>query len=70
MSVFGSPIGLLVLFGFTWALIHHMLGGVKHLVWDTGAVGDRDVNRTVAIAQPIASIIVTILIWVVAFAVR
>ena len=23
----GSPIGLLVLFGYTWALMHHMLGG-------------------------------------------
>ena len=32
----GSIIGQLVLFGYTWALIHHMLGGVRHLIWDTG----------------------------------
>ena len=25
-----------ILFGYTWALLHHMLGGMKHLVWDTG----------------------------------
>jgi succinate dehydrogenase / fumarate reductase cytochrome b subunit len=30
------PIGMLVLFGYTWALAHHMLGGIRHLIWDTG----------------------------------
>ena len=64
---FASPLGLLILFGYTWVLIHHMLGGIKHLVWDTGAVGPREINTAVAIAQPIASITITILIWVVAF---
>ena len=27
---------MLVLLGYTWALIHHMLGGIRHLIWDTG----------------------------------
>src|SRR5262245_33588567 len=31
-----SFIGRLILFGYTWALIHHLLGGVRHLIWDTG----------------------------------
>src|SRR5882672_7187093 len=31
----GSLIGRLILFGYTWALIHHMLGGIRHLIWDT-----------------------------------
>ena len=34
--VFGHPLGKLGLFGYTWALIHHMLGGMRHLLWDTG----------------------------------
>ena len=34
---FGSFIGRLILFGYTWALIHHMLGGLRHFVWDAGA---------------------------------
>lgn len=67
---FGSPLGLLILFGYTWVLLHHMLGGIKHLVWDTGAVGDRETNRLVAIAQPIASAVLTLLVWIVAFVVR
>jgi succinate dehydrogenase / fumarate reductase, cytochrome b subunit len=35
-ALFGHPLGQLVLFGYTWALIHHMLGGLRHLLWDTG----------------------------------
>ncbi len=35
--VYGSWLGRLVLFGYTWALMHHMLGGIRHLIWDTGA---------------------------------
>ncbi|HJZ44661.1 MAG TPA: succinate dehydrogenase, cytochrome b556 subunit [Hyphomicrobiaceae bacterium] len=35
-GAFGHPLGKLVLFGYTWALFHHMLGGIRHLIWDTG----------------------------------
>ena len=35
-AIFAHPIGKLVLFGYTWALVHHMLGGMRHLLWDTG----------------------------------
>ncbi|MEX0627077.1 MAG: succinate dehydrogenase, cytochrome b556 subunit [Cucumibacter sp.] len=29
--------GRLLLFGYTWALFHHMLGGLRHFIWDFGA---------------------------------
>jgi succinate dehydrogenase / fumarate reductase, cytochrome b subunit len=35
-AIFAHPIGKLVLFGYTWALAHYMLGGMRHLLWDTG----------------------------------
>src|ERR1700688_5304841 len=31
-----SVIGRGVLLGYTWALVHHMLGGIRHLIWDSG----------------------------------
>jgi succinate dehydrogenase / fumarate reductase cytochrome b subunit len=34
--IVGSPIGLLLLFGFTLALVYHLLNGVRHLLWDMG----------------------------------
>jgi succinate dehydrogenase / fumarate reductase, cytochrome b subunit len=35
-AVAASPLGLVVLFGFTWSLAFHMLNGVRHLFWDMG----------------------------------
>jgi succinate dehydrogenase / fumarate reductase cytochrome b subunit len=35
-ALFAHPIGKLVLFGYTWALFQHLLGGLRHLLWDTG----------------------------------
>jgi succinate dehydrogenase / fumarate reductase cytochrome b subunit len=60
-------IGRLVLFGFTWALIHHMLGGIRHLIWDTGR-GFGPVEREwLTLASLIGSIGITIMIWVVGY---
>ncbi|HEX2840747.1 succinate dehydrogenase, cytochrome b556 subunit [Hyphomicrobium sp.] len=28
--------GQIVLIGYTWALLHHLAGGVRHFIWDTG----------------------------------
>ena len=67
---FGSIIGRLILLGYTWALMHHLLGGLKHLVQDTGAALEKDFTTRMAKLHPIASIVLTILIWVVGYSVR
>jgi succinate dehydrogenase / fumarate reductase cytochrome b subunit len=64
---FGSPIGILVLFGYTWVLLHHMLGGVRHLVWDFGYGMERRERFAMARFTLIGSVVLTILVWVVAF---
>ena len=35
-DLLATPLGLLVLVGYIWALLHHLLGGLRHLIWDTG----------------------------------
>ena len=67
--VFGSWIGLLVLLGYTWALVHHMIGGIRHLVWDTGRGLDKHTTTKMAVASLVLSIALTILIWIAAFTV-
>jgi succinate dehydrogenase / fumarate reductase cytochrome b subunit len=63
----GTPIGLLLLFGYTWALIHHMIGGVRHLVWDIG-YGYGPVEREwLAATGLVGSIGLTVLLWVVGY---
>ena len=32
----GSPLGMVILFGFSWALAFHLINGIRHLVWDAG----------------------------------
>jgi succinate dehydrogenase / fumarate reductase cytochrome b subunit len=31
-----SPLGRLVLFGFSLSLVYHLLNGIRHLLWDSG----------------------------------
>lgn len=64
---FGSPLGLLILFGYTWVLMHHMLGGIRHFVWDFGYGMEPGTRISMARFTLIASILLTVAIWVVAF---
>lgn len=67
---FGTPVGLLLLFGYTLALMHHMLGGVRHLAWDTGFGFEPGTRIMMARMTAILSPILTVLIWIVAFVMR
>lgn len=65
-AIYGSWLGLLVLFGYTWVLIHHMLGGVRHLVWDFGHGMEPGTRMAMARFTLIGSALLTPLIWLVA----
>ena len=68
--LFGTVLGQLVLFGYSWALIHHMAGGIRHLIWDTGAGLEKHAASRIAWITLVASVTVTILIWVFAIMMR
>ena len=68
--VYGSWIGRLVLLGYTWALVHHMLGGIRHFIWDTGAGLEKHTASKLAWANLAGSIVLTILIWIGGYAAR
>ena len=61
---FGSIPGRLLLFLFSWSLIHHMLGGIRHLIWDSGHGLDRVSIELFAWATIIGSTTLTVLVWV------
>lgn len=63
-----SLLGRLVLFGYTWALIHHLLGGVRHFVWDMGKGFELGTVEWMARLSLAGSIVLTILVWVIAYA--
>jgi succinate dehydrogenase cytochrome b subunit len=63
-AFFASIVGRLLLFLFTWALIHHMLGGIRHLIWDTGTGLDKTSIEVFAWLTIISSIVLTVLVWI------
>ncbi len=66
--VVANPLGMIVLFGWTLALVFHTVGGLRHLAWDAGYGFAKDVfNRTGPIVIAV-SVVLTLLIWVVGFA--
>lgn len=66
-AIYGSIFGKLVLFGYTWALFHHMCGGIRHFIWDTGAGLERETRFKLAWATLIGSLALTVLAWLVYF---
>ena len=60
---FGSWIGRLVLFGYTWVLMHHMLGGIRHLIWDLTLGMDAPWRDRLAWFTLYGSVTLTVLLW-------
>jgi len=63
----GSIIGRLILFGYTWALIHHALGGIRHLIWDLGYGFGPNEREWLTRASLSGSIVLTLLLWIVGY---
>jgi len=64
---FGSIFGRLLLFLFSWSLIHHMLGGIRHLIWDTGHGLGKVSIEVFAWATIVGSTALTVLVWVIGY---
>jgi succinate dehydrogenase / fumarate reductase cytochrome b subunit len=60
-SIFGD----LVMAGSVWALWYHALGGVRHLIWDTGRALDVDSADRLGWAMIIGSVVLTALTLIV-----
>ncbi len=68
-AVFNSFLGRVILFGFTWALFHHLLGGIRHFIWDAGYGMDHPQREWLAKATLAGGIVLTLLIWVLVLAI-
>ncbi len=65
----GSALGLLLLFGWSVALIFHFFSGIRHLFWDAGQGFDNPTYNTTGWAVVIATGVCSVLVWVVGLAV-
>jgi len=69
-AVFGSFLGQLVLFGYTFALLLHLMGGLRHAIWDTGQWMELERRDLISYASFIAAAVLTVLLWIVSFIIR
>jgi succinate dehydrogenase / fumarate reductase cytochrome b subunit len=61
----GSAVGLVLLFGWSVALIFHFFSGIRHLVWDAGFGFDPPDYNITAWGTLIATGVCTVLVWIV-----
>ncbi|GAA0537210.1 succinate dehydrogenase, cytochrome b556 subunit [Rhizomicrobium palustre] len=60
-----SPLGQIVLFGFSWALAFHTLNGIRHLAWDMGYGFKVPTANKTGILVIVLSLVLTIAAFVV-----
>ncbi|WP_375692969.1 MULTISPECIES: succinate dehydrogenase, cytochrome b556 subunit [unclassified Bartonella] len=69
-EMYSSWFGLCILFLYTLAGVHHMVGGVRHIVWDLKPCLLAKEKATVtAWATVFISLIVTFAIWIIGYTV-
>lgn len=61
----GSWFGLVVLVGFTWTVWHHLFGGIRHFIWDTGVGLEKRTSTRLAQMTLVASLLCTAATWAV-----
>jgi succinate dehydrogenase / fumarate reductase cytochrome b subunit len=69
-AITGSILGRLVLFGYSFALLHHMVGGLRHFVWDMGYGYEPETRMNMAKYSVVVSGGLTLLVWILAYALR
>ncbi len=61
-AVLRSWFGDLVLFGSLWALCYHTLGGIRHLIWDSGRMLDVKASERFGLFMIGGSLVLTLFV--------
>ena len=65
----GSPIGLLLMLGWSWSLFYHLCNGIRHLIQDSGAGFRIPQFVRSSWISAIGSVVLTVVVWVYVLAV-
>ena len=66
VDIVRSPLGFVVLFGWTWSLAFHSIAGVRHLMQDAGVGMKIDSVIRSSWVTIIGSLLVTAVVWILA----
>ncbi|GLQ48592.1 succinate dehydrogenase membrane anchor subunit [Dyella flava] len=59
----GSPLGIILLIGWSWSLFYHLCNGIRHLIQDTGAGYAIPQFVRSSWMSVIGSVVLTLLVW-------
>jgi succinate dehydrogenase / fumarate reductase, cytochrome b subunit len=62
-GLLASWLGQLVLVGFTWAVLHHLVGGLRYLIWDTGTGFELPTINLMSWGTLVLSLLLTAAVW-------
>lgn len=62
-AIYGFWLVQVVFFLATWALFHHMFGGIRYFIWDSVNVLDPVGREWITLLQFVASILLTLAAW-------
>jgi succinate dehydrogenase / fumarate reductase cytochrome b subunit len=62
--ILDSLLGRVIVFLFSWALFHHLLGGVRHALWDHNLFFDPRGRELAARATLYGGVGLTVLFWI------
>jgi len=58
-----TPLGTIMLFGWSFALFYHLCNGIRHLFWDMGYLFDIKNAYRAGYVVLLASVALTALVW-------
>jgi succinate dehydrogenase / fumarate reductase cytochrome b subunit len=61
-----SPLGQVALFGWTLAVVYHLLSGLRHLLWDTGWGFERERAQMTGWLVVVGTVVLTAVVWLLA----
>lgn len=64
MAFSTSPLGILMLLGWSFSIYFHLLNGIRHLIWDTGRMMAIGCATKAGYVVFYGAILMTILTWV------
>lgn len=63
-KLLGSPVGMLLMLGWSWSLFYHLCNGIRHLIQDGGAGFQIPQFVRSSWLSAIGSVVLTTVVWV------
>ena len=65
MALVATPLGRLLMIGWTFAFFYHLANGIRHLVWDAGHGFEKSQATASAWFVLVTATVATVIFWVV-----